>query len=178
MNKRIKEIQLIVSDFDGVMTDNNVYLDQNGIEYVSVSRADGYGIQILKELGYAILIISSEQNPVVSERAKKLNIDVIQGSKNKVICLNNFLTMNKITSDKVLYIGNDMNDFDVMKSVGLCASPKDAHIIIRKISDIKLKTSGGHGVIRELAERISYMSKRHKTTWYKDYFISLFKFKL
>ena len=152
VKKAIKSIELIVFDFDGVMTDNTVYLDQNGVESVRVSRADGYGIQILKNLGYRILILSSERNPVVTARANKLNIDVIQGCKDKVTSLNEFLRKNRLLLDNTLYVGNDMNDFKVMKSVGLCAAPKDAHIKVRMISDIRLKTSGGYGVARELAD--------------------------
>lgn len=151
MNRRLRNIKLIVFDFDGVMTDNTVYLNQNGMEMVRLSRADGYGIQILKELGYLLLILSSEQNPVVYERAKKLNIDVIHGSSNKTISLRNFLLKTQISSEEVLYVGNDMNDYEVMKFVGLCASPKDAVSKIRKLSDIRLKSVGGQGVVHELA---------------------------
>ena len=150
----MKNIKLIVYDFDGVMTDNKVYIDQNGREMVQVSRADGLGVSEIKKLGINQIIISTETNLVVSSRAKKLNIYCLQGIKNKKEALKNYCQYNDIELKKVVYIGNDINDKEVMGIVGKTYCPADAHDSIKSISNYVLKTKGGDGVIRELLELI------------------------
>ena len=110
----LPKFDLLVYDFDGVLTDNTVYVDQNGIETVRVNRADGLAISMLKNEGRTQLILSTETNPVVSKRAEKLGIPVIQGSESKLICLKNYCNAHNINLKNVLYIGNDINDYEVM----------------------------------------------------------------
>ena len=148
-------IKLIVYDFDGVMTDNKVYIDQNGLEMVQVNRADGLGVLEIKKLGIVQIIISTEKNPVVSARAKKLGIFCFQGIDNKKIALIDFCKENDISLKNVAFVGNDINDKEVMETVGLTFCPADAHGSIKDISDYVLKTKGGNGVIRELFDLIT-----------------------
>jgi YrbI family 3-deoxy-D-manno-octulosonate 8-phosphate phosphatase len=148
------KIELIVYDFDGVMTDNKVNVDQYGNESVTVNRGDGLAISEIKKLGIHQIIISTEKNVVVQKRAEKLNIPFIQGVENKKTTLKAFLVENKIDSSKVAFIGNDTNDFEVMEIVGLPISPSDAHDSIKEISKIITKSNGGNGVIREVYEII------------------------
>ena len=112
-----KSISLLVYDFDGVLTDNTVYVDQNGQETVRVHRGDGLAISLLKKAGSQQLILSTEKNPVVSKRAEKLGIPVIQGSDSKLICLEKYCKTHNIKLKDVLYIGNDINDYEVMSQV-------------------------------------------------------------
>ena len=151
----INNLKLIVYDFDGVMTDNKVYVDQNGNEMVQVNRADGLGVSEIKKLGIEQIIISTEQNPVVSARAKKLDIPCLQGIENKKDALVSYYRENNITLDKVAYVGNDINDKEAMEISGVTFCPSDAHESIKAISDYVLKTKGGQGVIRELLDLIT-----------------------
>lgn len=148
-------IKMVVFDFDGVMTDNRVLVDENGKESVFVSRADGMGINMLKAQGIECMILSTEKNPVVSKRAEKLKINVIQGIDDKREVLKRYAYEQGIELQNILYIGNDINDLDVMQIVGRTAVPADAYEIVKKKTDILLKTKGGHGVVRELAEYLS-----------------------
>jgi 3-deoxy-D-manno-octulosonate 8-phosphate phosphatase (KDO 8-P phosphatase) len=148
-------IQLFVYDFDGVLTDNTAYVDENGKETVRVHRGDGMAISLLKKAGYKQLILSTERNLVVTKRAEKLGISVIQGSTNKKEALEQYCTDHNILLENVLYVGNDINDFEVMQCIGIRVCPSDAVACIKEISDYVLSKKGGSGVIRELYDKIS-----------------------
>jgi YrbI family 3-deoxy-D-manno-octulosonate 8-phosphate phosphatase len=150
-----KKICLFLYDFDGVMTDNRVLVDEDGKESVFCNRADGLAITKIKELGIMQAIISTETNKVVVVRAAKLDIPVIYGVSNKKEAILSYCKELNISSDEVLYIGNDINDLEVMQSVGLPVCPEDAYPEIKKIAKIILLAAGGMGVIREL---IGYMT--------------------
>ena len=153
-------IKLIVYDFDGVMTDNKVYLDQNGNEMVQVNRADGLGVSLIKKLGIPQIILSSEANPVVSTRARKLDIPCRQGIKNKEKELRKFCKENNYDLKLVGYVGNDINDLEAMQMAGISFCPADAHQDIIKISTHVLKTKGGKGVVRELLDFLQSTTKK------------------
>ncbi|MBL7095378.1 HAD hydrolase family protein [candidate division KSB1 bacterium] len=148
-------VQLIVYDFDGVMTDNKVYVDQNGREMVQVNRGDGLGVSEITKLGIEQIIISTESNPVVSVRAEKLGILCLQAIENKKMTLIEYCKSNKISLENTAFVGNDSNDKEVMETVGTTFCPSDAHGSIKDISDYVLKTKGGNGVIRELFDLIT-----------------------
>ena len=143
-------IQLIVYDFDGVMTDNKVYVDSEGREIVRVDRADGLSISEIKKLNIDQIIISTEKNPVVSARATKLNIFCFQGVSDKKSVLLNYCKKNNYDIKRTVYIGNDINDLEVMKFVGISMCPSDAYNSVKSVSKYVLKTKGGSGVVREL----------------------------
>jgi YrbI family 3-deoxy-D-manno-octulosonate 8-phosphate phosphatase len=146
------KIKLFVYDFDGVMTDNKVYVDQYGKEMVQVNRADGLAVEEIKKLGIEQIIISTEKNTIVSKRAIKLGIPCLQGIENKKDALVSYYRKNNITLDKVAYVGNDINDMEAMKIAGYSFCPADAHDSIKTISNYVLKTKGGQGVIREILD--------------------------
>lgn len=148
----LKEIKVFVFDFDGVLTNNLVYLDQDGKEFVSCSRADGLAFDVLRKLEIPSYILSTESNSVVSERAKKLKIKVVQGASNKLIELKKLSKRDNFEIKNVLYVGNDLNDLSVMQICGFTACPSDSHNSIKEISDVILNTPGGNGVVRELLE--------------------------
>jgi len=150
------KIKLVVYDFDGVMTNNKVYIDQNGHEMVQVNRADGLGIAEIKKMGIKQIIISTEKNPVVSARANKLEIPCLQGVENKKYALTDYCQKNDIQILQVAYVGNDINDKDAMAIAGFSFCPADAHETIKEISDHVLKRNGGDGVIREIFDIIIF----------------------
>lgn len=143
---------LLVYDFDGVMTDNRVLILQDGNEAVFANRADGWGIAQMRNAGYSQIILTTETNPVASARAKKLQIEALQGSANKARDLVAYCQANGIDLQKVLYVGNDVNDLEAMRLVGFSVAPADAHPDVLKIAKHVTKASGGDGVIKELAE--------------------------
>ena len=153
-NKR-ENIKLIVYDFDGVMTDNKVYVDQFGKESVQVNRGDGLGVSEIRKMGIKQIIISTEKNAVVSSRAKKLKIECLQGVDNKQIVLTDYCSQNKIQIETVAFVGNDINDKDAMEMVGYSFCPSDAHKSVKEISDHTFQVKGGSGVIRELFEYLT-----------------------
>lgn len=142
--------KLIAFDFDGVMTDNRVLVNQYGEESVFVSRSDGQGIKILKEMGLKLIIISTETNPVVTARARKIDIPVIQGVSDKGVVLSEYCLQHQILLQDVMYVGNDLNDLPAFSIVGYRVAPHDATSDIKKIAYV-LDTCGGYGVVRELA---------------------------
>ena len=150
----LENIEAIVFDFDGVLTDNKVYLDQDGKESVSCSRADGLAFDVLHELKKPTYILSTEKNPVVTARANKLKIHAIQGISNKVDGIKDLALKKNFDLQRTLYVGNDLNDYRVMQLCGYTACPSDSHPIIKEMAAIKLKTLGGCGIVRELLEDI------------------------
>lgn len=141
-----------IFDFDGVLTDNMVYTDQNGLETVKCNRSDGLAFQALSKLKKNIFILSTETNEVVSLRGKKLKIPVVKGVKNKARQLDLMALENQISLSKTIYIGNDINDFYAMKKCKLSACPADSHREIKEISNYICKKKGGEGVAREILE--------------------------
>ena len=146
------EIKLIVSDFDGVMTDNRVLLDETGKEAVFVSRADGQAIHMLRSMGVEVVIMSTETNGVVSKRAEKLKVKCIQSVSNKAECLKKYCEENDISLRNMAYIGNDINDFEAMQLAGMKIVPQDAYDMVKNHADYVTKVNGGYGVLREVAE--------------------------
>jgi YrbI family 3-deoxy-D-manno-octulosonate 8-phosphate phosphatase len=146
------ENTLLVFDFDGVFTDNHVYVDEHGREMVRCSRADSLGIAFLHEKNIPMLILSTEENPVVSARAAKMKIDAIQGCKDKAAFLQHYALDHMINLSSVLYVGNDINDLPIMRLVGFPVCPSDAHPEIKKIACLVLSHPGGSGAVRELCD--------------------------
>ena len=149
-----KKLDLIVYDFDGVLTDNKVFVFEDGREGVYCSRADGWAVQQIKGLGIHQIIVSTEKNGIVKARAKKLGVEVIHGVDNKHDVLMRYCRAKNYALKKVLYIGNDVNDLEAMKLIGYPLAPQDAHCGILKIAKIVISKNGGHGVVREFFDNI------------------------
>jgi len=146
----IKDIKYFFYDFDGVMTNNKVFIDENGNEMVEVNRSDGLGIAEIKKLGIKQIILSTETNPVVSRRAEKLGIKCMQGIENKKEALTEYCMKHNIQLMDVAFVGNDINDKEAMIIAGNSFCPIDAQKSITNISNYVLGSKGGEGVIREL----------------------------
>ena len=145
---------LLVTDFDGVMTDDRVYINEFGQEMVACSRSDGMGIGLLKKAGIKIAVISSEENPVVARRCEKLGIEVYHGVSEKAKVLTDLLERNSINPDETVFMGNDINDIDCFSLVHCAAVPADANDKTKSFADIILSHKGGYGAVRELSEMI------------------------
>jgi len=145
---------LIVFDFDGVLTDNRVLVFDDGREAVLCNRADGLAFDLFRRNGIPTLILSTEKHPVVAARAKKLKVPCLQGVGNKKTALQNYCRKKSLRRADVLYIGNDVNDLAAMRIAGHRVCPSDAHPEVRAICSIVLRSKGGEGVARELAERV------------------------
>ena len=150
----LDDINAFVFDFDGVLTNNLVKIDENGKESVSCSRADGLAFDVLRKLNKPAYILSTEKNLVVKARAKKLKIPAIQGVTDKVEAIKKLAADNNYSLKNILYVGNDLNDYLAMQFCGYSVCPSDSHPKIKHISDICLSTNGGNGVVRELLEEI------------------------
>ncbi|OGL40570.1 MAG: hypothetical protein A2042_05310 [Candidatus Schekmanbacteria bacterium GWA2_38_11] len=153
-NFLLKNIHLIVYDFDGVLTDNKVTLREDGFESVVVNRSDGLAIGMIKEMGIKQVILTKERNMVVETRAKKLGIPSLRGVDNKKEALIDFCKKNDISLECVVYIGNDLNDLEVMQSVGYPVCPLDAYDEVKSISKVILDVPGGEGVVRDFLKYI------------------------
>ena len=154
MNKKLKKQELpkvIFTDFDGCLTDDRVWLNQDGEEFVAANRKDGLTISRLKSLGIIVVITSTETNRVVTARATKLGIEALQGLSNKVEAIESYLTKHNLTWSDSWYIGNDVNDLGAIRKAKFSICPKDAVKAVKKEVDLKLKTKGGYGVLSELA---------------------------
>lgn len=150
----LEQLDLIVYDFDGVMTDNRVFVLEDGREAVRANRADGLGIDMLRAAGLRQFMISTETNAVVAARARKLRLEVVQGCRDKAAALARFCRDHGVALPRVAYVGNDTNDLEAMSMVGVAIAPADAHPKIIAMADLVTRARGGEGVIRELADCI------------------------
>jgi len=150
-------VDLIIYDFDGVMTDNKVIVNEEGLESIVANRGDGFGIKQITLLGIKQIIISTETNCVVRERAEKLNLEVIYGTQDKGATIIDYCNKHTFNLDRIMFIGNDLNDYEAMKRVGFRGCPNDAEAEIKEIADWISKYKGGEGVIRELYRLIEYV---------------------
>jgi len=145
--------KLLVMDFDGVLTDNRVWVNENGEEMVAANRGDGLGLGLLREIGSVeCLVISKERNPVVEARCKKNNLPVMQAVDDKANALRQVMLEKHLTPDQVIYIGNDTNDLPCFAVVGYAVCPSDSHPEVLRRADLVLTKPGGYGVIRELCD--------------------------
>lgn len=147
-----ERVRLVVYDFDGVMTDNRVYTDQDGRETVAANRSDGLGIGMIRKLGVEQCILSTERNPVVRARAEKIGLECLHGVGDKGSVLIELAGAKGVSLADVLYVGNDINDRDAMGLAGFKVAPADAHAEILALADYVTEAPGGRGVIRELAD--------------------------
>jgi N-acylneuraminate cytidylyltransferase len=143
-----------VFDFDGIFTDDGVIVLQDGREAVICSRFDGMGLSRLKKTGLPILVLSTEANPVVTARCKKLGLEVIQNCPDKALALTKWLESHQIRPADTIYVGNDVNDAGALAMVGCGVLVADAHEDVMPLARIVLENNGGDGAVRELCDLI------------------------
>jgi N-acylneuraminate cytidylyltransferase len=147
-------IDAVVMDFDGVFTDNTVFVLQDGREAVRCSRADGLGLEMMRDRGIPMLVLSSETNPVVRARCDKLGLACLSGSGDKKTTLEHWAQGQGYSLDNIVYLGNDMNDVPALKIAGCPVVVADAHPAAMAHAAMILNSRGGHGAIRELCDLI------------------------
>lgn len=152
------KVHTIVFDFDGVFTDNKVYVDAQGNELVRCDRADGLGLDMLREFtqkndwGLNTFILSTESNPVVTSRAHKMKLDCYQGVDNKLIFIKNYLLRNRLDFGGLVFLGNDLNDLSLLRLSGFSVAPSDAHPAVKDAASVVLNQQGGSGFVRKFIE--------------------------
>lgn len=149
-----RPVSALVLDFDGVMTDNRVLVFEDGREGVLADRSDGWGIAQLRKKGLPILVLSSEKNPVVQARCRKLGIEYIQGVQDKLEALKEWISSRSIDPAHVVYVGNDVNDIPCLQWVGCGVVVNDAHPEAKQAACLILDKPGGQGAVREIADLI------------------------
>ena len=147
-------VQLVVFDFDGVLTDNTVYVSGDGVEQVRCWRGDGIGLSAIERAGIDALVLSTEANPVVGVRCAKLGIACIQGIPDKRPVLDEVVAERGLTLAEVAYVGNDVNDLGCLQGVGLPIVVADAHDDVRAVAAHVTRSPGGKGAVREVCDRL------------------------
>jgi N-acylneuraminate cytidylyltransferase len=145
-------IGLLVFDFDGVFTDNRVYVLEDGREAVACSRGDGMGLSLLRQAGVPMMVLSTEENPVVSARCRKLKLECQWGLSDKRAALVELARRKNVDLAQIVFVGNDVNDLGCMEAAGFAIAVADAHPRAREQADFVLSAPGGKGAVRELCD--------------------------
>jgi len=143
--------KIIFTDFDGCLTDDRVWLNLDGEEFVAANRKDGLAVKRLKNLGIQVVIASTETNKVVLARGNKMGVQVLQGLADKAEAIEQYLKQKNLSWNDVWYIGNDVNDLGAIERANLSICPADAVKKVRKTVNVVLKTKGGYGILSEIA---------------------------
>jgi len=149
----------VVLDFDGVFTDNKVTVSQSSCESVVCSRSDGWGLAELRSMGIPVVVISTEQNPVVASRCTKLGLECLQGVDDKLVALKSWAVEKDARLKDLIFVGNDVNDATCLRVVGCPVLVADAYPDILPLARIVLNKKGGEGALRELVELLKQQRK-------------------
>lgn len=153
LQSRLKQIRIVATDVDGVLTDAGMYYSESGDEWKKFNTRDGMGIKLLQKAGFVTAIITQERTKLVARRAEKLAIpELHQGVMDKLSVLREMVARHGVSLDQVAYIGDDVNDLEALQAVGFSASPADGMPVIHAAVDYICKKKGGEGCVRELAE--------------------------
>ncbi|MGO1973443.1 MAG: cytidylyltransferase domain-containing protein [Propionibacteriaceae bacterium] len=147
-------VDAVITDFDGVHTPDTAYVDETGRESVRVSRSDGLGVGLLRRAAVPFLILSKERNPVVTARAAKLGVEVLQGVDDKETAVRGWIAEHGLDPARVAYVGNDINDLPALGVVGWPVAVPESHPDVLARARIVLTRRGGEGAVRELCERV------------------------
>tara|TARA_B100000378_G_scaffold183407_1_gene148513 strand:+ start:594 stop:1109 length:516 start_codon:yes stop_codon:yes gene_type:complete len=155
VRKRIKKIKLIATDVDGVLTDGGMYYSSKGDVLKKFHARDGMAVSILKKNTIPTVIITKERNQIVKKWSSKMNIDkLFDGVKNKEEVVSKLCKSYGLSENNIAYIGDDVNDLEILKKTGFAATPKDGNLEVKKIVDYICKNRGGEGVLREICDLI------------------------
>jgi YrbI family 3-deoxy-D-manno-octulosonate 8-phosphate phosphatase len=150
----LAKVRLAVFDFDGVFTDNRVWVNERGEEQLAFSRSDGLGLRRLDDVGVRYLIVSTEPNSIVGARAQKLRAECHQGVDDKLAVLRERTTALGVPLAEVAYVGNDVNDSECLRAVGLPVVPADAWPEVKPLARWVLSRGGGNGCVREFCDAV------------------------
>lgn len=161
LDRKLSKVQMLITDCDGVLTDGGMYYSERGDELKKFNTKDGMGLKLLQDNGIITAIITGEDVQIVRNRAKKMQVnEVFCGIKNKKVTLEKLLEKYNLSHDQVAYIGDDLNDLEIMQSVGVSFSVPDGMESVKKIADYVTTRKGGDGAVREVADLI-LASKRN-----------------
>ena len=150
----LANVRLAVFDFDGVFTDNSVWVNEQGEESVRCCRADGFGLRRLREVGVEAVVLSTEQVAIAAVRSRKLEVDCRHGLSDKLGALREEAERRGVGLEETAYVGNDINDADCMRAVGLSVCPADAWPEVAGLARWKLERRGGEGCVREFCDAV------------------------
>jgi len=156
LKEKIKKIKLIATDVDGVLTDGGMYYSSKGDILKKFQAIDGMAVSILKRNAIPTVIITKEKNQIVKQWSSKMNIDeLFDGIKNKEKIIPKLCKLYSLSENNIVYIGDDVNDLEILKRVGFSITPKDGNLEVKKIVDYICKSSGGEGVLREICDLVT-----------------------
>ena len=159
---KVKKIKLVITDVDGVLTDGGMYYTKDGDIMKRFHARDGMGVTLLKNVGIPTIILTKEKTKMVLRWSEKMKIlELLDGAKNKEQELVKICEKNNLVPQEIAYIGDDVNDLEIMKKIGFSACPKDGVIQIRKIVNYICSLNGGYGAFRELADMIISSKKNN-----------------
>jgi YrbI family 3-deoxy-D-manno-octulosonate 8-phosphate phosphatase len=147
-------VRFAVFDFDGVFTDNRVWTNDHGEESIACWRGDGFGLRRLDAVGVEYLILSTEQNPAVGARARKIRAECVQGVDDKLPVLEQEAARRGVPLSETAYVGNDVNDASCLRAVGLPVVPADAWPEVLPLAGLVLTRDGGRGCVREFCDAV------------------------
>ena len=150
----LERVRFALFDFDGVFTDNRVWVNERGEEALAFSRSDGLGLRRLDEVGVQYLIVSMEQSPIVGARAQKLRADCVQGVGDKLSIVRGRTAAMNVSLEQTAFVGNDVNDADCLRAVGLPVVPADAWPEVVPLASWVLSRPGGAGCVREFCDAV------------------------
>jgi 3-deoxy-D-manno-octulosonate 8-phosphate phosphatase (KDO 8-P phosphatase) len=150
----LERVRLAVFDFDGVFTDNRVWVNERGEEALAFSRSDGLGLRRLDEVGVRYLILSMESNEIVGARAQKLQAKCVQGIADKLPVLREHVAVSGVSLEETAYLGNDVNDAECLRAVGVPVVPADAWPEVKPLARWVLSRTGGSGCVREFCDGV------------------------
>jgi 3-deoxy-D-manno-octulosonate 8-phosphate phosphatase (KDO 8-P phosphatase) len=150
----LERLRLAVFDFDGVFTDNRVWVNEHGDETLAFSRSDGLGLRRLEEVGVRPLIVSMEESPIVTARARKLKVDCVQGVEDKLAVLRERTGELGVGLEDTAFVGNDINDAECLRAVGVPVVPADAWPEVMPLARWVLTRAGGTGCVREFCDGV------------------------
>ena len=152
---KLTRINTFIFDIDGVLTNGTITIMPDGEQIRSMNVKDGFALQLAVKMGYKIAVISGGKSEVVRIRLNGLGIyDVFLGAENKIEVFNNYISYNKINANEILYMGDDVPDYEVMKIVGVAVCPNDAAQEIKEISIYVSDKKGGEGCVRDAIEQV------------------------
>jgi YrbI family 3-deoxy-D-manno-octulosonate 8-phosphate phosphatase len=154
LEQLLERVRFAIFDFDGVFTDNRVWVNERGEEQLAFSRSDGLGLRRLDEVGVPYLIVSMERNPIVGARARKLCADCVQGVDDKLSVVRERTAAAGVSLEDTAYVGNDVNDAECLRAVGIPVVPADAWSEVTPLARWVLARPGGAGCVREFCDAV------------------------
>mgnify|MGYP001357750490 CR=1 FL=1 len=162
IEEKMKKVKLVITDVDGVLTDGGMYYNKEGEYMKKFNTKDSMGMELLSKIGIKTILMTREDSMIVRERVKKIKIvDLYSGVMKKEDLIDEITEKYNVRNDEIAYIGDDVNDIEIMKKIGFSVTPSDGNYAVRNISDHICKNEGGKGVFREIADLIIKSNSRN-----------------